>query len=78
MTQRTPEAIEAPHDECVPFAEVIKDTLKLGTIDQGAASGIGEDAITAGCMESIELQRYILLIGGNPRVSEQRHEPIVS
>ena len=64
------EAVEAPDDEGVAWAEGIEEAVELGALAAAAGSVIGVDAVAAGVLQGVDLQLRVLVSGGDAGVAE--------
>ena len=67
MAQAATQAVEPPDHEGVASAQVIQAVLELRALADRARPDVAEDASAAGLLERVELQRGVLLTGGDAR-----------
>ena len=67
MAQAATRAVEPPDHEGVASAQVVQAVLELRALADRARPDVAEDASAAGLLERVELQRGVLLTGGDAR-----------
>lgn len=67
MAQAATQAVKPPDHEGVASAQVIQAVLELRALADRARPDVAEDASAAGLLERVELQRGVLLTGGDAR-----------
>jgi hypothetical protein len=71
MPQGPPEAVEFPDDQGVAGPQLVQELLEGGPVAAGAAGGLGEHPVAAGALQSVDLELWLLVGGGNTGVAEQ-------
>jgi hypothetical protein len=70
VPQAATEAVEPPHHERVAGTHVVKARVELRALADRPGPDVFEDAGAAGLLERVELQREVLLAGGDPGVAD--------
>ncbi len=68
--QRAPQAIEPPDDQRIPHPAVIEGVTQSGSLGFRSTHGVSEDAIAAGGVQRISLQRQVLITSRNARIAK--------
>jgi hypothetical protein len=76
--ERATQPIEAPDDEDIAGSQMVECGSQLGTVRFCARERVGEDALTAGRLQRVTLERESLVEGGNASVADLHSPNIVS
>ena len=74
VAERAADTVEFPHRERIARTKVVKRLGQAGPVGDGAAAGVLIQAIAAGALQRITLQRQVLLGRGHPHIADQ-HRP---
>src|SRR5450755_3811045 len=75
MLEASAEAIEAPDDEHVAGAHVVKRASELGSMPERSRGDIPKDPLAASLMKRIELEGNALVARGDARVADVLRHP---
>ena len=78
MAKGAAQPIESPDHQGVTGSELLKDTGKGWSVCAGAGDGVLKDALTAGTVEVIQLQRKVLFFFGDAGIANLHSSGIVS
>ena len=70
VAQAATQAVKPPDHEAVASAQVVQAALELRALADRARPDVAEDASAAGLLERVELQRGVLLTGGDAGVPD--------
>jgi hypothetical protein len=71
VAQGAAEAVEFPDDQGVAGPELVEDLGEGGAVGAGAAGRLGEDPVTAGTFQGVDLELGLLVGGGDAGIAEQ-------
>src|ERR1039458_10751217 len=71
MFEPAAEPVQSPDHERVAGGEELEAGVELGAVFERPGADVVKHAAAAGWLERVELQREVLLVGGDARVADQ-------